>query len=412
MRLLPLLACCIALGAPGLAQDPAEDPTEPTPTIEDALQLEAEAEAARTDAARLGEEAVARAAEIERLQAALVAAAQAHGESEREALAAGTRLAVLETQKAPLAAQAERDREALGDVLAALVRLERGRPPAALVSGRDALDAARAASLLAETAPALETRAREALDRLAALETLETRIDAEQVVFTDAEATLAERRAEIAGLIGARTRELDRLRSDSAGRAQDAETLAERAAGLRELIAALESRTGSYAPASRPERAAAIPLPRLKPRGAAVGAAPPPFVPPTGRFADARGTLAPPAAGAVVGRYGERREAQALEGMLIRTRQGALVTSPFDARIEYAGAFRAYGRLLILSVGDDYHLVIAGLSSTYGTAGQTVLAGEPIGEMAGTSNPAPELYVEIRKDGRPIDPSPWWRSPN
>jgi septal ring factor EnvC (AmiA/AmiB activator) len=409
MRLLPLLIS-VALGALSLAQVGRAQDAPPSP--EEASRLEREAEADRATAARLEAAAAERAAEIEQLQSALVEAALAHGDRERETLATGARLATLEAEEAVLAAQAERDRETLGDVLSALARLERGRPPAALISGRDALAAARAASLLSEAAPALEASAREALDRIAALEALEARIAGEQTALADSEAALAERRAEIATLIEAHTRELGQLRSDSAERAQSATALAERAAGLRELIAALESRSGTYAPESRPERAAAIPLPRLKPRGSEIGSAPPPFTPPTGRFADARGTLAPPAAGSVVARFGEGRDAQALEGMLIRTRQGALVTSPFDARIEYAGAFRAYGQLLILSVGDDYHLVLAGLSSIYGEAGQTVLAGEPIGEMAGTSNPAPELYLEIRKDGRPIDPSPWWRGPN
>jgi septal ring factor EnvC (AmiA/AmiB activator) len=50
--------------------------------------------------------------------------------------------------------------------------------------------------------------------------------------------------------------------------------------------------------------------------------------------------------------------------------------------------------------------------------GQSVLAGEPIGAMgearvASTSasrngNAALELYVEFRKDGKPVDPAPWW----
>jgi septal ring factor EnvC (AmiA/AmiB activator) len=48
--------------------------------------------------------------------------------------------------------------------------------------------------------------------------------------------------------------------------------------------------------------------------------------------------------------------------------------------------------------------------------GQFVLAGEPVAVMGasvpasqgGNDNSRPVLYVEIRKDGRPIDPGPWW----
>jgi septal ring factor EnvC (AmiA/AmiB activator) len=51
--------------------------------------------------------------------------------------------------------------------------------------------------------------------------------------------------------------------------------------------------------------------------------------------------------------------------------------------------------------------------------GQFVLTGEPVALMGGGSRVAtalstgssqPVLYVEFRKDGAPIDPSPWWAS--
>jgi septal ring factor EnvC (AmiA/AmiB activator) len=50
--------------------------------------------------------------------------------------------------------------------------------------------------------------------------------------------------------------------------------------------------------------------------------------------------------------------------------------------------------------------------------GQFVLAGEPVGTMGDTTivspvsgaseNNDPILYVEFRKDGGSIDPTPWW----
>jgi septal ring factor EnvC (AmiA/AmiB activator) len=50
--------------------------------------------------------------------------------------------------------------------------------------------------------------------------------------------------------------------------------------------------------------------------------------------------------------------------------------------------------------------------------GQAVLAGEPVGAMgdarvasaAGSAigSAGPELYIEFRKDGKPVDPAPWW----
>lgn len=100
----------------------------------------------------------------------------------------------------------------------------------------------------------------------------------------------------------------------------------------------------------------------------------------------------------------------ASEGIFIRTRPRAQVVSPFDARVEFAGPFNTYGGLLILNVGDDYYIVLAGMAVTYASVGQSVLAGEPVGAMPDQSQPAPDLYLELRRDGVAIDPAPWIRT--
>ena len=82
----------------------------------------------------------------------------------------------------------------------------------------------------------------------------------------------------------------------------------------------------------------------------------------------------------------------------------------------FAGPFRSYGQLLIINADGGYHMVLAGLSQIDVQLGQFVLAGEPVGTMnpapKSTARPAqssaPYLYVEFRKDGRPVDPDPWW----
>ncbi len=105
-------------------------------------------------------------------------------------------------------------------------------------------------------------------------------------------------------------------------------------------------------------------------------------------------------------------------GDMVATQSAAIVTAPSDGSVLYAGPFRSYGQLLILNAGDGYHVVLAGMSRISVALGQSVLAGEPIGAMGETrlasasdepgENAAPELYVEFRKDGKPVDPAPWW----
>ena len=100
----------------------------------------------------------------------------------------------------------------------------------------------------------------------------------------------------------------------------------------------------------------------------------------------------------------------------METRHGGQVVSPCDGWIVYAGEFRSYGQLLIINAGGGYHILLAGLSQIDVQLGQFVLAGEPVGVMsAAAKSPqakaqdnAPILYIEFRKDQRPIDPDPWW----
>jgi septal ring factor EnvC (AmiA/AmiB activator) len=71
---------------------------------------------------------------------------------------------------------------------------------------------------------------------------------------------------------------------------------------------------------------------------------------------------------------------------------------------------------LILNAGGGYHVLLAGMERISVDLGQFVLTGEPVAVMGDGSQPAtvatgpkqPVLYVEFRKDGTPIDPSPWW----
>jgi septal ring factor EnvC (AmiA/AmiB activator) len=72
---------------------------------------------------------------------------------------------------------------------------------------------------------------------------------------------------------------------------------------------------------------------------------------------------------------------------------------------------------LILNAGGGYHVLLAGMERISVDIGQFVLTGEPVATMGGgpqsaaavaTGSSQPILYIEFRKDGVPVDPSPWW----
>jgi len=134
-------------------------------------------------------------------------------------------------------------------------------------------------------------------------------------------------------------------------------------------------------------------------------------------FAATRGRLRWPVNGIKVSDYGTSDGLGGTQkGLSIGARANAQITSPCDGWVVYAGTFRSYGQLLILNAGGGYHVLLAGMERISVDLGQFVLTGEPVAVMGGgaqvsaaaTKSKQPVLYVEFRKDGTPIDPSPWW----
>jgi septal ring factor EnvC (AmiA/AmiB activator) len=183
----------------------------------------------------------------------------------------------------------------------------------------------------------------------------------------------------------------------------DAEVAAERALRAREQSQALAT----------PDDENVV---EIKPPSTRVAFASPDRLKPALPFETAKGTLRLPAQGRQVKRFGDVDAAgSTLKGMSLQTRGEARITAPADGWVVYAGEFRSYGQLLIINAGGGYHILLAGMSRIDVSLGQFVLGGEPIAVMGNSATPSqiddssrPVLYVEFRKDGRPIDPDPWW----
>jgi len=171
-------------------------------------------------------------------------------------------------------------------------------------------------------------------------------------------------------------------------------------------------------------KVAALQPPKLKPQiielapsQAALMPGSPGRIKPAIPFATARTKLPLPAQGRRVLAFGERTQyGGQSKGMVLETRNSGQVVAPCDGWVVYAGEFRSYGQLLIINAGDGYHILLAGMSQIDVQPGQFVLTAEPVGTMSGASKnssasaqlSSPVLYIEFRKDGRPIDPDPWW----
>jgi septal ring factor EnvC (AmiA/AmiB activator) len=115
-----------------------------------------------------------------------------------------------------------------------------------------------------------------------------------------------------------------------------------------------------------------------------------------------------PTDGRIVASFGESGEGSgASEGITWETVSGARVVAPAPGVVAFAGPFRGYGLLLIIEHVDEYHSLLAGLARIDVAIGQHVRSGDLLGAMEHRSTGNLSLYMELRKNGHPVNPLPW-----
>ncbi len=393
-------------------------------------ELQRAVEQDRSRARDLARQADALAQEILDLQVKLVGAARKAREQEIALSDIEDSLRDLEAQEAAAAADLDAQSAQLYRTLAALQRIALTPTEAVVVSPAKPIDIVRSAMLLRVAVPAIEERAETLRGELAKLESLRGRIAADREALAATTKLLHEERRKTAELIELKRSLQATTTAEQQAAGERAKKLARQAADLRELMARVEREA---AEAERRQREAEEQRERER-QEQVRGAENPPeaeaFVegqapagpelqiaelraPTDGRaFPAEEQSLILPAHGRVVTAFGELSAANAeggatAKGITIRTRAGAQVVAPFDGKIVYAGEFRSYGQILIIDHGQRYHTLLAGLDKIDAAIGQWVLAGEPIAIMGNPTGQSPELYLELRRTGQPINPLPW-----
>lgn len=387
-------------------------------TVEDIVQRQAASRNAYAEIARqmsLSEERLAAISDEvaglkkdERtLTAALIQAAKTERKLSEEAARISQRIEDLGAQETDLRLSLVERRDVLAEVLGALQRMGLNPPPAILVRPEDALSSVRSAILLGSVVPEMRAETEILIADLKELGRLVATIAAERDRLLETVAEQEVEKERLAQLIAEKTKLRGQSEEALEAERDRAGELAAKASSLQELIATLETEIEA---ARKAAEIASLPERPVPDENRLAGPIP---------FESLAGQVSLPVSGRIDRHFGEADGAGGtVFGDIVTTQSGAIVTAPADGSVLYAGPFRSYGQLLILNAGDGYHIVLAGMDRISVSLGQSVLAGEPVGTMGESrlasavalvdGNAEPELYVEFRKNGKPVDPTPWW----
>jgi septal ring factor EnvC (AmiA/AmiB activator) len=341
-------------------------------------QVEQELLGSKSRARGLEEETARLKGELAQLQDRMILAASRIRKQEAVLFDIEAELDHVQAVEAEKLAKLARRREGTAITLAALTRVGLMPPQAVLFQPGSEIDRLRAASLLSSMVPEIEARASELRTDLATLSEVRRVRFSEHRAMADALAAL---RGERESLQDLHREAADRRKATALERAAEAARameLAETARDLRALLTELQAQSTRRTPA------------------------------PQKQYAGLTNPATLPALGKIVRRFGETSEVGTkLKGLEIETRQEAQIVAPAGGRVVFAGPFRGYGLLLIIAETSGYHVLLSGFAKLDCEVGQNMVVSEPVGRMGADGLKRPTLYMEVRRDGEPIDPLPW-----
>ncbi|HTZ17135.1 MAG TPA: peptidoglycan DD-metalloendopeptidase family protein [Dissulfurispiraceae bacterium] len=138
-----------------------------------------------------------------------------------------------------------------------------------------------------------------------------------------------------------------------------------------------------------------------------------PELPEDNAFTRLKGRLPWPVTGKLAIRYGSQVDPLFnlpvfRSGVHIRTALGSTVTAVAGGKVVYAGEFKGYGQLVVISHGGGYHTLYGNLSKIFSANDAIIKENEAIGEVGESATlGASGLYFEIRYKGKPLDPQQW-----
>ena len=355
----------------------------------EARKAEAELASVRAEIERITREVSAEQVERDRLTKELRSAEISVGEARdawlevrRERAADAARRAALAAEKKEREGELAENRAALAGQMRAAYSIGRQEPLKLLLNQKDPALAGRMFAYYGYFGRARAGQIKLIEDDVTRIAELEGELEAEDVKLAELE---KEQRARLDALESAREKRgkvLASLEVRSKGRVESLERLRAQQSGLEKLVRELRAALERYP------------------------------VEGNDAFTRLRGKLAWPVTGKLIARYGDTRAGGVRwDGVLVATERGSPVKAVCQGRVIYADWLPGLGLLAIVDHGDGYLSLYGHNERLLKAVGEQVAAGDTIaaaGDSGGSSRP--ELYFEIRKGGKPVDPRPWFRS--
>jgi septal ring factor EnvC (AmiA/AmiB activator) len=193
---------------------------------------------------------------------------------------------------------------------------------------------------------------------------------------------------------------LVQVRADKKSYLASLKELEANARRLHAMVEKLEAKSRkSYTKKNKPNVGGGPQLPAIPDRG----------------FGSLKGHLSMPAKGEVIGRFGRHKHPEfnsytVSNGISIAASTGADIHAVSEGQVIFADYFKGYGNLLIVDHGGGFFSLYAHAAKIIKKVGSPVSRNEIVASVGDTdSTRGPMLYFEIRYQGKPVDPAPWFR---
>ncbi|PCI99067.1 MAG: hypothetical protein COB14_06935 [Alphaproteobacteria bacterium] len=301
------------------------------------------------------------------------------------------RIANLEVKKSILEDELKADRSSIAKLILALERIRRTPPEAMLARPDTPYKTAQSAMLMGSIIPSVNRHAEKLGKNLETLSRVTNDLELEKTSLLETSGNLKIQHAKLSTLIEKRTKLFAKTNSDIVARELSIQQISLQAQNLEDLVKRIKENERKEKERQAKEQKKAKYITRSKPNHKIIDS----------------GTSRLPISGIIRVGYKQTDHLGAKsKGITIEGRTGALVITPMNGTVQFTGAFKRYGNIVIIEHANGFHSLIAGLDKINSVIGDHVKSGEPIGILPNSSLiPRPTLYYELRKNGKAVNPA-------